>query len=96
MKRALLSLAFIASVSGCRGRAATTDDCRAIVDRLIQIELAESGFRDPVLTERWQRTLHQQLDPLLDGCQGKRVPPDLRTCLLGAKTQEEITHRCLR
>ena len=97
--RALLSivLAAVAILApGCRGRPAGADDCRAILDRLIQIELAESGFRDPVLAGRWQRNLEQQLAPQLPGCQGKRVPPDLRACLRQARTQEEITHRCLR
>ncbi|HVR64925.1 MAG TPA: hypothetical protein VMU50_23670 [Polyangia bacterium] len=97
--RALLSIALVTAalaLSGCRGRPASAEDCRAILDRLIEIELAESGFRDPVLAQRWRRTLQQQLAPQLGGCQRKRVPPELRACLAEARTQEEITHRCLR
>jgi hypothetical protein len=97
--RALLTLMIMSATlaaPGCRGRTATADDCRAILDRLIQIELAESGFHDPVLAERWRRNLQHQLSAQLAGCQGKRVPADLRACLAQARTQEEITHRCLR
>ena len=92
----LIAVIALGAAPGCRGRTATADDCRAILDRLIQIELAESGFHDPVLAERWQSNLERQLAPQFAGCQGKRVPADLRTCLAQARTQEEITHRCLR
>lgn len=92
----LLTAVLAAALVGCRGRAATADDCRAILDRLIEIELVESGFHDPALAARWQTNLRQQLSPHLSACQGKRVPTDLPACLAQARTQEEITHRCLK
>ncbi|HEX3695152.1 MAG TPA: hypothetical protein VH374_07155 [Polyangia bacterium] len=82
--------------AGCRRRAATTDDCRAVLDRLVHLELAESGFRDPVLATRWTRELGRKLTPQLEGCVGKRVPIDLPACLAAARTPEEIAHRCLK
>ncbi|MEA2697422.1 MAG: hypothetical protein QOI66_1693 [Myxococcales bacterium] len=84
------------AVSGCHRRAATKDDCRDVLDRLIQLELTESGFRDPTLAARWTSELHRQLAPQLDRCLGKRVPTDLRICLSVARTPEEIAHRCLK
>jgi hypothetical protein len=83
-------------VGGCRGRAATGKDCSAVLDRLVDLELAESGFRDRALAEHWKRTLRAQLAPELVRCQGRRVPGDLQACLTAAHSPEEITHRCLK
>ncbi len=81
---------------GCRSHRATVEDCRAVLDRLVELELAESGFRDPALTDRWKGTLRARLAPTLVRCQGRRVPADLRSCLAAAHGAEEVTHRCLR
>jgi hypothetical protein len=89
-------LLMAATAAGCDRRAGTTDDCRAILDRLIQLELSESGYRDPVVIARWISELTQKLAPELPRCQGKKVPDDLRACLSVAQTPEEIAHRCLK
>ena len=94
---ALLGLILAAGgLAGCHRRAATADDCRAVLERLIQLELAESGFRDPVLAARWTGTLDRELAPQLNGCVGRRVPIAVRACVAGARTAEEIAHRCLK
>jgi hypothetical protein len=82
--------------AGCRGRAATAEDCRAVVERLVELELAESGFRDPTIVARWKRTLGARLAPELMRCEGRRVPAELRTCLASAPNAEAITHGCLK
>jgi len=82
--------------AGCHKRPATRDDCLAVIDRLVQLELAESGFRDPVVQRRWTDELRQRLGPHLSRCEGRRVPDDLRACLGTARNAEEIEHRCLR
>jgi hypothetical protein len=82
--------------AGCHKRPATHDDCLAVIDRLVQLELAESGFRDPVVQRRWTDELRQRLAPHLSRCEGRRVPDDLRTCLDAARNAEEVEHRCLR
>lgn len=91
---ALLALAL--PLAGCHKRPATRDDCLAVIDRLVQLELVESGFHDPVVTRRWTAEMRQRLSPYLTRCVGRRVPDGLRACLAAARTAEEIAHRCLR
>jgi len=83
-------------VAGCRKRPATREDCLAVIDRLVALELVESGFRDPVVQRRWTDELRQRLAPHLTRCEGRRVPKNLRACLPAARTAEEVEHRCLR
>ena len=81
---------------GCERHAATDSDCLAIVHRLVELELTESGFRDPIVRDRWQHEIRAKLSSDLGHCRGRRVPDDLTACLNRARTQEEITHGCLR
>jgi hypothetical protein len=90
----LLALLFV--LAGCHKRPATREDCLAVIDRLVDLELAESGFHDPVVTRRWTGELRRQLAPHLGGCVGRRVPETMRACVATAKFPEEIEHRCLR
>jgi hypothetical protein len=85
-----------ALISGCRGRAATADDCGAVLDRLVELELTETGFHDPAIAERWKQSLRVHLALELDRCKGRRVPIDLRACLSRVHRPEEITHHCLQ
>jgi hypothetical protein len=84
----------VAVTVGCRRRAATVDDCRAILDKIIDLELTESGYRDPVLRERWQRDLDRRFGRDLDRCKGLAVRRSLGRCISDARTPEEIVHRC--
>jgi len=93
---ALAALLACAALAGCHKRPATRDDCLAVIDRLVELELVESGFRDPVVQRRWTDELRQRLAPHLARCEGRRVPDDLRACLPTARTAEEVEHRCLR
>ena len=90
----LLALGATAS-SGCRRHPATPDDCRAVLDRIIDLELGESGYRDPVLRARWQRDLGRRFAPDLERCRGLTMRNDLGACLAAARSAEEIVHRCL-
>jgi hypothetical protein len=81
--------------SACHRHAATLEDCRAVIARLVELELSESGYRDPVLRARWQQDLGRRFAPDLDRCRGLKVPNDLRRCIAAARTPEEIAHRCL-
>jgi hypothetical protein len=93
--RLVLLLAAVGPIAGCHRHAATTDDCRAVLDRLIELELAESGFRDAALAARWKADLARRFGPDLHGCVGLRVRDDLPRCLGAARTPEEIAHGCL-
>lgn len=85
----------LVGVSGCNGHPASASECSAILERLIDLELSESGYRDPVLRARWQQDLFRRFAPDLDRCRGREVRISLRTCLATAGSSEEIAHRCL-
>ena len=89
------ALGATAALGGCGRHAATADDCRAVLDRIIDVELAESGYRDPVLRKRWQDELKQRFAPELSRCRGLTVRQDVRRCLDRARTTEDVVHHCL-
>jgi hypothetical protein len=80
---------------GCRRHAASTDDCNDVLNRLVDLELIESGYRDPALRARWQVDLARRFAPDLARCRNQEVRDDLHACLATARTPEEIVHRCL-
>ena len=93
----LAALVFILvfAAPGCRRHAASADDCNDVLNRLIDLELVESGYRDPVLRARWQVDLGRRFAPELARCRNQKVRDDLHACLSTARTAEEIVHRCL-
>jgi hypothetical protein len=90
---ALLSASAI--IGGCHRHVASASDCRAVLDRLVELELKESGYRDPSLAPRWQSELARRFEADLRRCQTLRVRDDLSSCLGLAGNAEEIAHRCL-
>jgi hypothetical protein len=81
---------------GCEREAATAGDCRALLDRIVAIELAEQGFRDPVLTKRKQDSFARSLADELARCEGLTLPPGARDCVAQASSSEQLSHSCLR
>jgi len=93
----LAAIAIVAAgVGSCRGRPATPSECEEIVDRIVQLELEEKGYRDPVLADRKWREIRNLLGPELKECQGKRLRPDALRCVRLARNVEKISHECLR
>ena len=90
----LIPLATILTI-GCGGRAATRDDCLRILDRLVEIELQEKGFRDPALAARWRAEAESLHSSDLAACIGKRLSRYAMACVDVAASSEEISHRCL-
>lgn len=95
MKRRWLPLALILA-AGCGNGRASHDDCTAILDRIVELELREMGFRDPALVERKRAELHRTLAPEIGRCTGRRLPVDALACVRQATTAEDVSHRCLR
>ncbi len=90
-----LVLVVSAEFSGCNRHPASVDDCKAILHRLVDLELSESGYRDPVLRTRWQQDLVRRFAPDLERCRGQKVRDSLLTCLATARSSEEVAHHCL-
>ncbi len=91
----LLVVLVVGEISGCNRHPASTDECEAILYRLIDLELSESGYRDPVLRMRWQQDLVRRFAPDLDRCRGRELRSSIRACIATAQSSEEIVHRCL-
>jgi hypothetical protein len=83
-------------IGGCRRHRMTAADCGVVLDRIVQLELAERGFRDPALARRRQGEIRARLSTELAACEGRRARSDVMTCLRGARSAEEISHGCLR
>ena len=97
--RRLLSLAAflgLGALGGCHRHTASAADCRAILNRLVALELEEQGFHDPALLPRWQEELARRFDGDLRRCRAVRVGNDLDICLRGAQNPEEIAHHCVK
>jgi len=92
----VLSFCLTVGASGCHRRHATEEDCARILDRIVEIELSERGFRDPILLERKRSTMHRLLDSELRECVGKRLNRTAISCVGHATSSEELSHRCLR
>jgi hypothetical protein len=90
-----LSCALV-GVLACRSTRATADDCARILDKIVELELHERGFRDPVLLQRKRGEFHRRLGSELIECEGKLMRADAIACVKHATTTEEISHRCLR
>jgi hypothetical protein len=82
------------ALAGCHERA-TPEACRAILDRIVELELHEMGYSDPVLAARKRAELEKKLAPELERCHGLRLPADALQCVRRATSAEELTHRCL-
>lgn len=93
---ASVALAGLAALGGCHRHTASPADCRAILDRLVALELVEQGFHDPALLPRWQEELARRFADDLRRCRAVRVGNDLDVCLQGAHNPEEIAHHCVK
>ena len=80
----------------CRSERATRDDCVAILERIVALELAEQGFVDPELTRRKQSEFSRRFAAELQRCEGLSLPPGARDCVARATSAEQVSHECLR
>lgn len=89
-------VALVALLFTCGSERATAEDCAAILDRIVALELAEQGYRDPELTRRKQHEFARRLAAELHRCEGLSLPRGARQCISRAASTEEISHDCLR
>jgi len=83
-------------LSGCSNEGASIEQCRAIFDRLVTLELEGLGFRDPMLAERTRVELSARHHTEIAECVGSRLPPDAMGCVLAADNAATVSHDCLR
>ena len=91
-----MALAGLSTLGGCHRHTASAADCRAILDRLVVLELVEQGFHDPALVPRWQQELAGRFSDDLRRCRAIRVGDDLDACLRVAENPEQIAHHCVK
>ena len=84
------------ALPACRRTRASSPDCERILDRVVELELAERGFRDQALLDRKRREMRDGLAAQLKECEGKHLNSGALACIAKAKSTEEISHQCLR
>lgn len=90
----LCSLSFV--LASCARETATIEFCGQVLDRIVEIELHEQGFRDPALAAMKRQELRRRFSPDLQRCVGRPMAPRALSCVHEAATTEELSHRCLR
>lgn len=96
MRVAVILLVGTLGLLGCDGERASEAQCRTIFDRLVELELEEMGFVDPLLSKRRQQELATRYQKQLAACVGRRIPSDALGCVEQAESSEGISHGCLR
>jgi hypothetical protein len=92
---ALGCLVLVQSV-GCRSPRASPEDCARIFDRMVDVELKELGYRDPILAQLKRKQLKQRFAAEIGKCVGGKLSPHGLSCIESAQTTEQISHVCLR
>ncbi|MCC6808945.1 MAG: hypothetical protein IT381_16070 [Deltaproteobacteria bacterium] len=92
MKTLFVALCLLGACSGAR---ASRQDCERILDRIVDIELKERGYKDPMLQTIKRATFKRKLDRELEQCVGRKLMPNALTCVDKAETIEALTHDCL-
>jgi hypothetical protein len=92
-----LALAFSA---GC-GHPATEEECRIILERIVDLELKAQRVNDAAeIARRRNESLGITADGgrpgMLDGCIGRHVTDRALDCVRKAETSSDITEHCLQ
>ena len=94
MKRALIVALLLC---GCSSRhQASEDECAAIIDQLVALQLRQTGFRDPVLEKARADELRPLLAPELAACRRLKFNESTVTCARKATSARDLAHDCLR
>ena len=81
-------------VAGC-GRKATHEDCEAVVDKNVELQLKALGVVDPATVNKRRDEMRASMKDDIDKCVGKRVTDAMISCVKNAETTEKID-KCLR
>jgi hypothetical protein len=92
---AIFALASLASVlAGC-GRKATREDCEAVVDKNVELQLKALGVVEPGVVAKRRDEMRGSMRDDIDKCVGKRVTDSMMACVKNAETADKID-KCLR
>jgi hypothetical protein len=92
----LLALPALLLLSGACGRRATHADCQLIVDRTVEIELAEKNQTDPAAIAKRKAEVRAELDEDLKSCEReRRVTDKMMACVQSASTTSDL-RSCLQ
>jgi hypothetical protein len=82
------------ALAGC-GRKATREDCEAVVDKNVELQLKALGVVDPATVNKRRDEMRASMKDDIDKCVGKRVTDAMISCVKNAETTEKID-KCLR
>ena len=89
-------LATVAGGGACDQHQMSASECGLVLDRIVALELAGDGFRDPVLVARRQSELRLRFASDLTACVGRPASARVMACVAKAASTAEISHACLR
>jgi hypothetical protein len=81
--------------SGCEARLTRADECEAILDRIVELELTARGFRDPALAARAKASLRHDLAPDFERCRVRPWDPAHAGCVHSSNSVDELRRHCL-
>jgi hypothetical protein len=93
----LFALAFpygVATIAGC-GRRATSEDCRLIVDRSVELQMKEMSHADAAAIAEREERVRAALGVEIKACETRRVTDKTMACVRAASTVKELD-ACLR
>lgn len=90
-----LLVAVLLGLVGCTKEHATRAQCDTIFDRIVEIELRETGYRDQALLARRRAELRQRHRARIEACVGRPLRPGAMQCVVEAETTEALSHDCL-
>lgn len=100
LSAAIVPLAFLGTcaagltLAGC-GRKATREDCEAVVDKNVELQLKALGVVDPATVNKRRDEMRASMKDDIDKCVGKRVTDGMISCVKSAESTEKID-KCLR
>jgi nitrous oxide reductase accessory protein NosL len=93
--RLLVAVVFCALALAACGRQATEEDCRAIIDKNVEIQMKSMNITDPDSIEKKKKEMRAEFESELKGCVGKRVTDSMMECVKRAQKPDEID-KCMR
>lgn len=86
----LPSAVAVALLGGC-GHPATDEECKALFDKSVEVEMRELAKADEVTIAKKKEELRKGFESDLKACVGKRVTDSSMNCVRKATTAAELT-----